>query len=418
VRLPILVLSAFVLLCPFAHGQTPEEARLAKAIAAMPGRADAFDTLTKAFAVQWRSAEDAKTTLALTQDYGHKLWQAAKTRAVQQQDNDDRPLYWGRLALTQVIHDTRPHFPIFPADREAALKALEQASRGMDEVAFPADRSVLRILITGFDPFLLDRDIGQSNPSGVGVLALDGTELNFVDTHGQQRRAHIEAVVFPVRFADFDAGIVEDFLQPWMAGAQSGPHDWFEAERQRRSGKLANVEHAQPQVDMVVTTSMGRDHFELERFTDLRRSSPAPDNLNAYSGGSLEHPALPSLRARPLQGSEFIEFSLPSKAMRQVQTPYAVDDDRWVRTTTSALFAAGDIGTLYGKTSVEGSGGGYLSNEVSYRALRLRDELGLKNFPVGHLHLPAITGYDAEKLQVIITELRAILAAGAAATNP
>ena len=36
-----------------------------------------------------------------------------------------------------------------------------------------------------------------------------------------------------------------------------------------------------------------------------------------------------------------------------------------------------------------GSGGGYLSNEVMYRTLRLRSELGAE-IPVGHLHVPLL----------------------------
>ncbi|MBV8468178.1 MAG: hypothetical protein JO218_19705 [Burkholderiales bacterium] len=417
VRAPIQILLVLCLLCRAACAQTAEEARIPDALAALPGVADAFDPLVQDFAEQWRAAEDAKATLALTRDYGHKLWLAAKAR-VASGDKDDRPLYWSRLALAQIIHDIRPRFPIFPADRDAALQALERASRGMDDVRYPNERRVVRVLLTGFDPFLLDRNIGQSNPSGASVLALDGADIPFTDQHGRQQIAHIAAVVLPVRYADFDAGLVEDFLQPWLAGAQAGPHDWFEAERQRRSGQLANVAHATPQVDMVLTTSMGHAGFELERYAGLRRSTAAPDNANAFSGGTLDHPTLPRLRGRPMQGAEFLEISLPTNAMHKVQAPFVLTDNRWVRVAPDIEFAAGGIGTLHGKTAVEGSGGGYLSNEVSYRALHLRDELGVVTLPIGHLHLPPVVGYDPVKLDAILAELRAVLAASAGALAP
>jgi hypothetical protein len=169
---------------------------------------------------------------------------------------------------------------------------------------------------------------------------------------------------------------------------------------------------------MVLTTSMGHAGFELERYAGLRRSTAAPDNANAFSGGTLDHPVLPHLRGRLMQGAEFLEISLPTGAMRQVQGPFALTDNRWVKVAPDTEFAAGGIATLYGKTAVEGSGGGYLSNEVSYRALHLRDELGVSTLPIGHLHLPAIVGYDAAQLDAIVNELRAVLAAGAGILQP
>ncbi len=63
---------------------------------------------------------------------------------------------------------------------------------------------------------------------------------------------------------------------------------------------------------------------------------------------------------------------------------------------------------LYTETSVEGSGGGYLSNEISYRAVLLRDQFGLK-IPVGHIHTPKVAGYDAEAGKAIAEQVRAMV---------
>lgn len=399
----------------FTQAETIEEARLPRATAAMPGIADAFNASLTAFQAEWAKASDARSAFALVQRYGHQLWQDAKSRIHTRQDVDDRPLYWARLAFARTLRDTQPGFPIFAADREQAIDLLEQTSRGMDDVTFPSAPNTLRVLVTGFDPFLLDRHLDQSNPSGVNALLLDGDEFEVIDPAGTPRRVHIETAVFPVRMADFDTGMVERFLKPWMAGPEAMPHDWLDAAR-ANAGTQAQA-HARPQVDMVITVSMGRSDFDLERFPGLRRSAAAPDNVNAYTSGSRDRPVLPNLNGRPLPGAEFVEFSLPAKAMLAIQAPYAVHDNRWVRVAPDTRFAAGGLATLWGKTAVEGSGGGYYSNEISYRAVRLRDELGLARLPVGHIHTPAIPAFDVATLQAITRELHALLAA-AAATVP
>jgi hypothetical protein len=408
--LPALLLTASLL----AQAETVEEARLARAEAAMPEVVHAFAPLTDGFANEWHAASDARGTLRLAQHYGRQLWQAARARIRATGDFDDRPLYWARLTMTRTMHDTHPAFPIFDADRAEALDAMEQASRGMDDVAYPATHDTLRVLITGFDPFLLDRHIDQSNPSGVNALLLDGSEFDVVDAKGGAKHVHIETAIVPVRKADFDAGIVERLLMPWMAGEAPAQADWLEAARARLSNALPAK--ATPRVDLVITVSMGRSDFDLERFPGRRRSATAPDNVNAYTGGSRTEPVLPPLNGKPLDGAEFLEFSLPVHAMLTVQTPYAVHDNRWVRIAPDTRFAAGGLASLWGKTAVEGGGGGYYSNEISYRSLRLRNALGLSGLPVGHIHTPAIPAFDKAALADITLQLHALIAAAAAAS--
>jgi hypothetical protein len=65
-------------------------------------------------------------------------------------------------------------------------------------------------------------------------------------------------------------------------------------------------------------------------------------------------------------------------------------------------------GKLNDKMSVEGSGGGYLSNEVSYRSLVLRDLYNPK-LPVGHIHTPRIKSFDTKVLSNIIEQTKAML---------
>jgi pyrrolidone-carboxylate peptidase len=61
---------------------------------------------------------------------------------------------------------------------------------------------------------------------------------------------------------------------------------------------------------------------------------------------------------------------------------------------------------------VEGSGGGYLSNEISYRAILLQNQLGSR-IPTGHIHTPSIAGFEADTEAAIVEQVKAMLTAAA-----
>ena len=412
------LISAFLVI-PLALAGTVEESRIQPAIEHMPTVVSALSQEVSNFQQQWVAAKDARTTLQLAQSSGSQLWGAAKSLIRSSQSHDDRPLYWARLQILQTMRDTPPGFPIFPDDRAAALKAFEHASRGMDDVRFPEDRGVLRVLLTGFDPFLLDRHLDQSNPSGVVALMLDGTEVTFRDAAGRTRVAHIAAAVFPVRFKDFDEGIVEDFLSPWMGASKTAPKDWLDAARERLGGAKPGVVTTPPKVDLILTISMGglTDTFNIERFVGRRRSARAPDNMNQLSGGSLTAPVVPMLGNGPLIGPEFGENSLPVRAMQAAPGAYKIADNHWVRVVPDKQVVVDSLTALFNQTAVEGGGGGYLSNEISYRSIRLRDQLGVNSLPVGHLHTPRYAGFDPAANAAIVQQVRAIITAAAQAVQ-
>ena len=67
-------------------------------------------------------------------------------------------------------------------------------------------------------------------------------------------------------------------------------------------------------------------------------------------------------------------------------------------------------------TAVAGSGGGYLSNEISYRTLRVNAQSGAR-VPMGHVHTPRLEGYDPAFEWRVVEQIRAmIVAAGSAST--
>ena len=364
-----------------AMSLTVEEARISKLRELHPEVADRYSDIVNQAKSSFDLAGDYEAMSLLTHHTGKKLWEAAKRTVAEQAILDDRSLYWSRLSLTAYLRASQLAVPLSSNQRISLIERLENSSRGRDSIEFTAG-AVKKILVTGFDPFLLDKHIDQSNPSGIVALNLDGQTL----TYGQAS-AEIQTVIFPVRFEDFDAGEVEQLIEPLLKTRQ---------------------------VDMIVTVSMGRTDFDLEHFPGRRRSSGSPDNLNVYSGGDETKPKIPLLNGAVIEGPEFLEFSLPYRAMQQVildakqdankqpgevTYPYLINDNRTI-TTLDGTFEAKTLAELKDATAVLGSGGGYLSNEISYRSVRLAHKYQ-PLIPTGHIHTPRLERYDVEQLKTI-----------------
>lgn len=316
---------------------------------------------------------------------GRLLWETAVARK-----GDDRPLYWARLAMTAALRQWTPRHPV---DKAALEHRFEYASRGITSSDF-VGHGTGKIFVSGFDPFTLDRDIRQANPSGANAIALDGRWIRVGDSLVQ-----IQAVVLPVRYKDFDDGIAEDAFGPHL---RPGPQ----------------------RADLAVTVSQGRPgRFDLEVHNGRRRSvSSIGDNNNVWGGGTLTAPAVfPGVGP----GAEFVDTSLPVDAMKLATGVFPVNVNREV-----TEIPAGGTGPVYrpdgptpGSIAVNGSGGGYLSNEVAYRASRLREALGA-GIGGGHVHTPVLafgagnttelTDPDFERDRAsILAQLERILRAGA-----
>ena len=368
-----------------AMSLTVEEARISKLRERHPEVADRYSDIVNQAKSSFDLAGDYEAMSLLTHHTGKKLWEAAKRTVAEQAILDDRSLYWSRLSLTAYLRASEFAVPLSSNQRISLIERLENSSRGRDSIEFTAG-AVKKILVTGFDPFLLDKHIDQSNPSGIVSLNLDGQTL----TYGQAS-AEIQTAIFPVRFEDFDAGEVEQLIEPLLKTRQ---------------------------VDMIVTVSMGRTDFDLEHFPGRRRSSGSPDNLNIYSGGDETKPRIPLLNGAVIDGPEFLEFSLPYRAMQrvildakqgankqqgEVSYPYLINDNRTI-TTLDGTFEAKTLAQLKDATAVRGSGGGYLSNEISYRSVRLAHKYQ-PLIPTGHIHTPRLERYDAEQLKTISNQV-------------
>ena len=342
-----------------APSPTVEEQRLDQAVPQEILRRSGFDDVAPEFARALAGAHSYAQARRVVERRGSVLWRRAVDRAQGRgpaggdlSRDDDRPLYWARLGMTRQVRTWEPGFRVSERQRAALLDVLEQSSRGQTDIRYPG-KGVRRILVTGFDPFTLDRDIRISNPSGASALALDGTVIET-----GEGPARVEAAVFPVRWDDFAAGAVERTLRPYL-----------------------------PKVDLFTTVSQGRvGRFDVERTNGAWRGG-FPDNENMSRTGTVPV-------ADPASQPQWTTTTLPYAAIVAADTGrFPVYDHTEV---TEIPAGGGDPvvradGPTAGSTARAGGGGNYLSNEIAYRATLLRDRLGLHDtLPGGHVHTPVL----------------------------
>ncbi|WP_327217012.1 pyroglutamyl peptidase [Streptomyces cyaneofuscatus] len=338
---------------------TVEEQRLDRAVPQEILRRSGFDALAPRFAHALEGARGYAQVERAVNRHGSALWQRAVDRAQGRgpatgdlSRGDDRPLYWARLALSRELRAWAPRFALDDQRRKALHTALETSSRGQQDIRRHPGRQVKRVLVTGFDPFTLDRDVRIGNPSGASALALDGTLVRTAEGP-----ARIEAVVFPVRWTDFAEGAVERAL------ARQLPH-----------------------LDLFTTISQGRQgRFDVERTNGAWRGG-FPDNENLARTGTVPV-------TDPASQPQWTSTTLPYRQLTEAETgPFPVYDNTQVTEIPAGATqpVTRPDGPTPGSTARAGGGGDYLSNAIAYRATLLRDRMGLSKLPGGHLHTPVL----------------------------
>ncbi|MFE5371913.1 pyroglutamyl peptidase [Streptomyces mirabilis] len=339
---------------------TVEEQRLDQAAPQEILRRSGFDTVAPGFARALERAGSFGQAERVVVRQGARLWRRAVDRAQGRgpaggdlSRDDDRPLYWARLGMTREVRQWEPEFGLTDMQRARLLAELEENSRGENTIRYPHAKGVKRILLTGFDPFTLDRDVRISNPSGATALALDGTTIRTADGP-----ARIETAVFPVRWQDFAEGTVERTLRRQL-----------------------------PRVDLFTTVSQGRvGRFDVERTNGAWRGG-FPDNENVSRTETIPV-------TDPVSQPQWTSTTLPYARIVAAPTGrFPVYD----HTSVTEIPAGGTDpvvrpdGPTPGSTARAGGGGDYLSNEIAYRATLLRDRLGLHDsLPGGHVHTPVL----------------------------
>ncbi|MFC8344956.1 pyroglutamyl peptidase [Streptomyces sp. NPDC057280] len=376
---------------------TVEEQRLGNAVPQEILRRSGFDSVAPEFARALGSAHSYAQARRIVVHAGSALWERAVDRAQGRgpaggdlSRDDDRPLYWARLGMTKEVRGWKPEFGLSAAQRTTLLDQLERASRGQTDIRYPKGPHK-RVLVTGFDPFTLDRDIRISNPSGATALALDGTVIETADGP-----ARVETAVFPVRWRDFADGTVERTLRPYLK-----------------------------KVDLFTTVSQGRvGRFDVERTNGAWRGGFG-DNENVSRTETIPV-------TDPASQPQWTTTTLPYKAIVAAATGrFPVYDNTSV--TEIPAGATDPVvrpdGPTAGSTARAGGGGDYLSNEIAYRATLLRDRLGLHDrLPGGHVHTPVLQFGSGNTTEVtdpqfvanrldIIAQVRAILTVAVSATE-
>ena len=87
---------------------------------------------------------------------------------------------------------------LYDHDLETLVPVVDQVNRNLVP---HVSRSEPQAIFTGFDPFGLNTNVQQCNPSGAFALPLNRVKIgNF----------RVKSMIFPVRYTDFDGFCVDE----------------------------------------------------------------------------------------------------------------------------------------------------------------------------------------------------------------
>lgn len=382
------------------HDETFEEyLRVLKEVAALMAGANATLTELRDFAktffaelqppVTSPPTPPAAPTAAKLKEKGERLWTLGTT-LVQTVTKDDRPLYWARL---QTIAALRAYYRrnnlsgADPAVVNAAVINLEWPSRGLEQtsgrILFPSAAANFRkAIVTGFDPFGLPDTPEQSNPSGLAALDLNGD-----DKLGSARSpVYVRTAVFPVRYRDFDAGLVEKAVEPNLpaivllmtCSENPGRPSFYDVERfagRQRGGFGENENATRPSLSTPPDITSPAETFYESTLPYALVITSAGETLPGPRGATSfvldQRYRIVGSNASTATPGEFHPSPEPGDQ----------DKTHWFTKTNDQPRAGAPL--------EEGSGGNYLSNEIFYRTARARQRFraSLKS---GHLHVPSV----------------------------
>lgn len=341
---------------------------------------------------------DAGDIIDLIDEYAPKLWKIA-TKTVQKNNHDDRPLYWARNKMLTYLKRTpcyKGHFNLETSEiykgteLETAISNFENKSRNYTGIDFSKAGNKKKVLITGFDPFVMNPHhkgspgkFERQNPSGITILSLHGKVIG---------NSYIQCAMIPVRYEDFDNDIIEKIVTD-------------------------NIKD----FDIMLTTSKNNANFDLERFAGKFRNGYL-DNMNIGDTKNKPQYNISRFKQLPKHWDGFYETTLPvNKIMQGILSPstnelyydQSYEDDMGnsqshptaLNNNTNNNLPI-NIKAKSANTGGSGSGSHYLSNEIMYRATKTRDDLqygkgGLNKLKeVGHIHISK-TQAPIEYLKII-----------------
>jgi pyrrolidone-carboxylate peptidase len=306
----------------------------------------------------------------------------ATVRDANHANADDRPLYWARLKM-QAILKSHEFLVQRVAERSRLVRLLEARTRGFD----PAPAFVgagRRALILGFDPFFVRPNTANnnphySNPAGVAALFLHGSTA----LPGMV----IQSVILPVRFEDFDAGILDMLVDNYLQGPN--------------------------QANMILSLGLHFDlSFHVTRFATRFRSPSVADNVNVMGQPAVHYELnatqtalgtmagnvnLPRFLETTLPVSLIVPGSVMTAPPDGTQVAKSVLFDQRFRELNSAIpegqessdptFSA--VVPAPNRDVEETGAGNYLANELFYRIAWRRTQRNT-TLRVGHLQVPKL----------------------------
>lgn len=300
---------------------------------------------------------------------------------------DDRPLYWARIAmqvilkrqyvfikdiktLSQEEQDIFFNQSIVPKKSKLweVIKLFEEKSRNYTGIDFSKANGKKKVLITGFDPFVLNQfnhptilgNIKQSNPSGVIASIL----ANNLETG-----AYIQTMIVPVKYSDFDSS------QDYEKGQGEGIIEKY-------------IKSHINNVDMIITISQYLPNENVIDMFGTSRRGGFNDNMDYIREAGTQALLTPYEWIQTTLPKEFenikgIKFNWKYNRQNNEQKKFPKENEKLS----------------------EGSGGDYLSNEIFYRVAKIRKENN-KNLKTGHLHVEMLQqsneDLDSVKIQNLV----------------
>ena len=387
-------------------------------------------------ALESRHTPTAAQATTLGTLVGASVWRSARESIQAQGSRDLADVSHGRAIqdLESTMDDTFRHLtsadqttarPLFSALREAMFRA----ARGIDSIDFSRGASGRapkhRVLVTGFDPFVGDTHRLEWNPSGVAALALDGQTLSSSATGA----IAVEGVVLPVQFSRFDENMLESIVRPlahvvdavitiseFPGAPPGGPlrlERFVVATRRNDDGQLIRVPGGPLVLDnsAVVDAVAARSQHALPVSTGtsvqlgFADRSQAGSVLAVLGSHAVPHDA-PATTGRAPGGE-------PIRQIADVDQPAALLALRHM--SANGVVISVPVGSIrIPVTVVQGPGGNYMSNEISFRTLSTlaAEHSDALSF---HIHTPGGQGgtpRDGSRLPAATAQTRSNLIAG------
>jgi hypothetical protein len=326
---------------------------------------------------RFADAAGARLWTLAKQEARHRAKHRAGNEGLQAEDLGEESHYRPLLQVLGMMESLR-RLPGGAPVATALKTAFERAARGITtaDAKLGDDAGAVRVLVTAFDPFAFASGQqvapprGAWNPSGAAALAIDGETV----PTGDGVRAAVEAVILPVSYGEFRAGLVERLLEerkpapeavitvsedpnvrvPRVEHFAVGVHNVGGVEEDippAPGGTVAPPILASRGVaDIgaeagIAATDLTRGVDVTVRFFDVATAEKAA----AFFGGTANGTEV------TLVGDNRVKRFASSGVRRGMQ-------DRGLLVTVA--------GTVVPFEVVEGPGGNFLSNEVSYRTLR------------------------------------------------